>query len=62
MFVLGPLHSIAPLFLALEMQPHEMVAHGAEILKESAGGGENFPDRAMAEGWEAEHVPLGTGQ
>lgn len=44
MFVLGPLQSIAPIFLALEMQPQEMVAHGAEILKRSAGGEESFPD------------------
>lgn len=62
MFVLAPLHSIAPILLAPEMQPQEMVAHGAGILKKSTGGEGSFPDRVMVEGWQAEHIPLGTGQ
>lgn len=39
----------------------EMMAHGVEILKKSAGGEASFPDRPRDEGWEAEHTPLGTG-
>lgn len=50
MFVLGSLHSTAPVLLALEMQPQEMVAFGAEILKKSAGGEGSFPNRPVVEG------------